>query len=242
MGDRPRVVLVQNSERSGPGRLTEWLAEEDIDACVMAGPDLPEDLVGGPRVVDGLVLLGGGFMPDDDEHAPFLPRERTLVAEAMAADVPVLGICLGAQLLALVAGGHVTARSGDTERGSCAIVLLAAAGDDPLFAGLTEYEELRMIENHKDSITALPPGAVHLATSEACRVQAFRVGAMAWGVQFHPEAAASRLADWDEAGLATDGFDRAALLVRAEADAPVNTAQARALVGAFAEVVRGARH
>ena len=193
VNERPRVVLVQNSERSGPGRLPDWLAEEGIDAVVVAGPDLPDHLAG-DAAVDGLVLLGGGFMPDDDERAPFLPRERALVADAIDSGVPVLGICLGAQVLAHVAGGEVTAKSGETERGSCPIQLLPAAGDDPLFARLTGYDELRMIQNHRDSITALPPGAVHLGTSEACRVQAFRVGTAAWGVQFHPEAAASRVA------------------------------------------------
>ncbi len=238
---RPRVVVVQNSPRSGPGRLLGWLAEDGIDAVVVDGPDLPEHLDGGAEVVDGIVLLGARFMPDDDRHAPFLPRERALVGEALAAGVPVLGICLGAQLLTLVAGGEVTADSGETERGSCPVDLLAAAGDDSLFGGLTHYDELRMIQNHKDSITTLPPGAVHLATSEHCRVQAFRVGAAAWGVQFHPEAAADRLSEWDETKLAADGFDRDALLAQATADAPVNTEQSRVLFGAFAEVVRGAR-
>jgi len=222
--------------------LPDWLAEEEIDVEVVAGPDVPEHLArswpGGFAAVDGLVMLGGGFMPDDDEHAPFLPRERALVGEAMTAGVPVLGICLGAQLLAHVAGGQVTAKSGETERGSCPVDLLAAAGDDPLFAGLTGYDELRMIQNHQDSITTLPPGAVHLATSEECRVQAFRVGAAAWGVQFHPEASAAQLAGWDESKLAAEGFDRAALLAQATADARVNAVQARALVAAFAAVVR----
>jgi GMP synthase (glutamine-hydrolysing) len=241
MTDRPRVVIVQNSPGSGPGRLPEWLTEDGIDAVVVAGSDLPEYLAGGAAAVDGLVLLGGGLLPDDDERAPFLPRERALVGEAMTTGVPMLGICLGAQLLAHVAGGEVTAKSGETERGSCPIELLPAAGDDPLFAGLTGYDELRMIQNHQDSITTLPPGAVHLATSGVCRVQAFRVGAAAWGVQFHPEAAATRVADWDESKLAADGFVRAELLAQAEADAPINTEQARALVGAFADVVRGAR-
>jgi GMP synthase (glutamine-hydrolysing) len=241
MTDRPRVVIVQNSPGSGPGRLPEWLTEDGIDAVVVAGSDLPEYLAGGAAAVDGLVLLGGGLLPDDDERAPFLPRERALVGEAMTTGVPMLGICLGAQLLAHVAGGEVTAKSGETERGSCPIELLPAAGDDPLFAGLTGYDELRMIQNHQDSITTLPPGAVHLATSGVCRVQAFRVGAAAWGVQFHPEAAATRVADWDESKLAADGFVRAELIAQAEADAPINTEQARALVGAFADVVRGAR-
>ena len=241
MTERPRVVLVQNSKGSGPGRLAGWLAEEGIEAAVVAGADLPEHLRGDGAAVDGLVLLGGGFMPDDDEGHPFLPFERALVDDAIVAGTPVLGICLGAQVLAHVAGGAVTARSGETERGSCPIALLPAAADDPLFAGLTRYDELRMIQNHEDSITTLPPDAVHLGTSAVCRVQAFRVGPAAWGVQFHPEAEAARVATWDESKLAADGFDRATLVAQAEADAPLSTEQARALVGAFAAVVRGAR-
>ena len=241
MTDRLRVVMVQNSERSGPGRLLGWLAEEGIDAVLIPGAQLLDHLpTGETGAVDGLVLLGGGLMPDDDERAAFLARERALAREAIEAGVPVLGICLGAQLLANVAGGAVTAKSGETERGSCRIELLPAAADDPLFAGLTGYDELRMIQNHEDSITMLPPEAVHLGTSQACRVQAFRVGRAAWGVQFHPEAAASRVGELDESKLAAEGFDRAELLARAEADASINTVQARALVGAFADVVRGA--
>lgn len=235
---------MQNSPGSGPGRLPEWLADEEIDAVLVAGEDLPDRLdrlddVG--EHVDGLVLLGGGFMPDDDERAPFLPRERTIVGEAVEAGVPVLGICLGAQLLALVGGGEVTASSGETEKGSCRVDLLDAAGNDALFSGLTGHDGLRMMQNHSDSITRLPPDAVQLGTSGACNVEAFRVGSSAWGVQFHPEMAADRVAHWNEDDLAAAGYDRAELLARAEADAPANTEQARALIGAFADVVRGRR-
>jgi GMP synthase-like glutamine amidotransferase len=233
-------VLVQHTAGSGPGRLPAWLAEDGIDAVVVEASKLPEQLEDG-EAVHGLVLLGGGLMPDDDERYPFLPRERGLVGEALAMGVPVFGICLGAQLLAHVTGGDVTAKSGEIERGSCRVDLLDAARDDSLFAGLTGYDGLRMIQNHRDSITAMPPGAVHLATSEQCRVQAFRVGATAWGVQFHPEASAARLAEWDDSKLAADGFDRAALLATATADAPLNTEQSRALIDAFAGVVREAR-
>jgi len=249
---RPRVVIVQNSAGSGPGRLPAWLLAQDIGPIFVPGADLPDrfaELVSATARasesptqagVDGLVLLGGGFMPDDDERAPFLPRERGLVAEAVDRKVPVLGICLGAQLLALVAGGEVTAQSGETERGSCGVELLPPAADDALFAPLARDgdTELRMIQNHQDSITALPPGAVHLATSAACRIQAFRVEEAAWGVQFHPEAAAAKLADWNETKLAEQGYDHAALVAQAEADDAVNTRQARTLVAAFADVVR----
>jgi GMP synthase (glutamine-hydrolysing) len=236
---QPRVVVVQHTATSGPGRLPGWFADDGIDAVVVDGPNLRNQMAGG-NPLHGLVLLGGGLMPDDDERYPFLPWERGLVGAALATGVPVLGICLGGQLLAHVAGGEVTAKSGETERGSCRVDLLAAANDDSLFAGLTGYDGLRMIQNHRDSITALPPGAVHLATSELCRVQAFRVGAAAWGVQFHPEVSASRLAEWDESKLAAEGFDRAALLAKATADAPANTEQSRALIGAFAGAVREA--
>ena len=246
---RPSVVLVQNSPTSGAGRLPDWLAADGIDSHVVAGDDLPDHLTGGTeppfdRPVDGLVLLGGGFMPDDDERAPWLVRERRLTGEAVAAHVPVLGICLGAQLLANITGGRVTSASGEGEKGSCPIELLAAADDDALFSRLgplTDDGRLRMVENHQDSITALPPGAVHLATSEACRVQAFRVGECAWGVQFHPEAAPGKIATWDESALSSGGFDRAALLATALADEPANERQARELAAAFARVVRAHR-
>jgi GMP synthase-like glutamine amidotransferase len=230
---RPRVLVVQNSPTSGGGRIPGWLDADGITAAPLAGEDLAPTL---PQA-DGIVLLGGGFMPDDDERSPWLARERRLVVQALQAEVPLLGICLGAQLLALCAGGEVTEKSGETERGSCGVTLLPSAADDRLFADLLPYGELRMIQNHEDSVTTLPPGADLLATSEQCRVQAFRVGMSAWGVQFHPEVSAERLQRWDEAALHADGYDRAALIADAEADGPLNEEQSRTLLAAFAQVV-----
>jgi GMP synthase-like glutamine amidotransferase len=168
-----------------------------------------------PDGFDAVVLLGGGFLPDDDEHAPWLPAERALVRRAVAGGVPLLGICLGAQVLAVAAGGTVRGDHGRPERGSCRVALRDEAVDDPLFAGLPA--EFRAIQNHRDQITGLPPGAVRLAESDACPVQALRVGERAWGVQFHPEAGADRLDRWDEAALADAGLDLRALRAEAEA-------------------------
>jgi GMP synthase-like glutamine amidotransferase len=258
---RPRVVLLQNAPDSGPGRFPDWLAEEGLDPVVLSAPAVLHPSAeprpsaealdrGSPRTrmdgvaaaaggdVAGLVVLGGPMMPDDDERRPFLAEARALVGEALDTGVPVLGICLGAQMLALVAGGAVTADSGELERGSCPITLLPAAVGDELFGAFANGEKLRMIENHRDSITALPPDAVHLGTSDACRVQAFRVGDSAWGVQFHPEAAPGRIAEWNREKIVADGFDRDELIAQAEADAEINATQARALAGAFAAVVR----
>ncbi|GAA1732039.1 type 1 glutamine amidotransferase [Isoptericola hypogeus] len=282
---RPTVVLVQNSPTSGPGRLPGWLTEAGIDARVVQGAELAARVPGlgaafsgdpatgtasgeRPTPVDGLVLLGGGLLPDEDERAPWLPHERRLAGAALAAGVPVLGICLGGQLLAHVTGGQVTARSGETEKGLCTVRLLPAAGDDPLLgplaalladpsagqpagqpadpsagqpagqpAGPSGIDGLRMVESHVDSITGLPPQAVHLATNDACRVQAFRVGDAAWGLQFHPEADPARIGTWDAEELAKLGFDRDALHAAALEGAAENEAQARALADAFAAVV-----
>jgi GMP synthase-like glutamine amidotransferase len=185
---------------------------------------------------DAVVLLGGGFLPDDDEHAPWLPVERELTRRAVSDGVPLLGICLGAQVLAVAEGGTVRGAHGRPERGSCPVSLRCTAETDLLFAGLPG--EFRVIQNHRDQITELPPGAVRLAESEACPVQAFRVGERAWGLQFHPEAGADRLDHWDEAALADAGLDLRALRAEAEEAEPEWARNARRLAANFAGLVR----
>jgi GMP synthase-like glutamine amidotransferase len=189
-----------------------------------------------PDGFEAVVLLGGGFLPDDDEHAPWLPAERALTRRAVADGVPLLGICLGAQVLAVAAGGVVRGDHGRPERGSCRVSLRGEAGADRLLAGLPE--EFRAIQNHRDQITELPAGAVRLAESGACPVQAFRVGERAWGVQFHPEAGADRLDRWNEAALADAGLDLRALRAEAEEAEPESARNARRLAANFAELVR----
>jgi GMP synthase (glutamine-hydrolysing) len=230
-----RVLVVLNSPTSLMGRLEQWLPEAGLEPVLIPGAELPENLDG----FAGLVLLGGGFMPDDDLHHPFLARERRLTTEALDAGLPLLGLCLGGQLLAHVTGGGVTAQSGETERGMCALTVLPAAADDPLFGDLPGVpdEPLWMIENHEDSVTSLPPSATLLVSSGECPIQAFRVGERAWGLQFHPEARPERVATWDEAALSEQGIDRAALAAAAMVHAAENEGQSRALIRAWTDVV-----
>ncbi|MFC4631507.1 type 1 glutamine amidotransferase [Promicromonospora alba] len=230
-----RVLVVLNSPTSLMGRLEQWLPEAGLEPVLIPGAELPENLDG----FAGLVLLGGGFMPDDDLHHPFLARERRLTTEALDAGLPLLGLCLGGQLLAHVTGGGVTAQSGETERGMCALTVLPAAAADPLFGDLPGIpdEPLWMIENHEDSVTALPPSATLLVSSGECPIQAFRVGERAWGLQFHPEARPERVAAWDEAALSEQGIDRAALAAAAMVHAAENEAQSRALIRGWTDVV-----
>lgn len=231
----PQVLVVRNAERSGLGRLLPWWEEMGLEVVEVTGDAVPA----APDGFDAVVLLGGGFLPDDDERAPWLPAERELTRRAVAGGVPLLGICLGAQVLAAATGGVVRGDHGRPERGSCRVSLLGEARTDPLFAGLPG--EFRVIENHRDQITGLPAGAVRLAESEACPVQAFRVGEWAWGVQFHPEAGADRLERWDEAALADAGLDLRALRAEAEEAEPESARHARRLAANFADLVRKAR-
>ncbi|MDH5165180.1 type 1 glutamine amidotransferase [Microbacterium sp. RD02] len=230
----PRVLVIVNSASSGPRRLGTWLREKaiDVDEIVGAEQPLPTSLDG----YAGLVMLGGGLMPDDDDRAPWLAAERALAAEAVARDLPTLGICLGGQLLAHVAGGEVAEKTGPIERGATPIRPTAAGRTDAVFAALGD--EAPMIENHQDMITRLPPAAVLLASSAAVENQAFRLGARVRGVQFHPEASAADLARWDDAALRGEGRSLPALIAAAERVHGHNTAASRALIEAFADEVR----
>nr|WP_180218773.1 type 1 glutamine amidotransferase [Streptomyces albus] len=229
-------MVVQNTARGGPGRFGGWLEEAGVAVDVVRAyePDpLPARLTH-----QAVVVLGGGFMPDDDERAPWLAPTRELVAQALGEDKPVFGICLGGQLLAHVAGGEVTAGHGTPELGSTPVTVREEAADDPLFGPLPG--RVTAIERHVDAITRLPPGAVWLAESERCRYQAFRVGERAWGVQFHPETAPERLRDWDPVRLAEHGLDPAGLYRRASRDARSATPVWRGLAHRFAASVREA--
>jgi GMP synthase-like glutamine amidotransferase len=227
----PTVLVVVNDPDSGPGRVGDRLAERGLRLVTVTGDDVPEH----PAGHEGVLLLGGGFMPDADERAPWLPRERRLAEAALSGGVPLLGVCLGGQLLALVAGGVVAADHGRPERGLVTIRRRPESAGDPLLGSLPPA--FPALENHRDAVTALPPGAAHLAESGDCPVQAFRVGEQAWGLQFHPEAGAARMRRWDPERVAGDGYDLPALLAAAERDEPAAASAARALTDAFAAVV-----
>ena len=142
------------------------------------------------RTMAGLVVMGGPMGVHDD--LPWLAAERALLREAVDAGVPVLGICLGAQQLALALGGDV--RRGDTvECGVGEVHLSSAAVRDAVFGRAPT--PLPCVHWHGDTFS-LPPGAVHLARSDAYENQAFRVGDRAYGLQFHVEVTGALVAHW----------------------------------------------
>lgn len=227
--------MVQNGPRGGPGRLGDWLTRDGATLDVVHAyrdDPLPERLTH-----DALVVLGGAYLPDEDERAPWLAATRALTAQALRQGRPYFGICLGGQLLAQVAGGTVRGEHGTPEFGSTALSLRAEAADDPLFQGLPP--RVTAIERHVDAITALPPDAHWLVENDSCPYQAFRVGDAAWGVQFHPEVTAERVRDWDPAPLRARGFDPDELHRRAVADDATAERVWREVARRFAGVVTG---
>jgi GMP synthase-like glutamine amidotransferase len=133
----------------------------------------------------------------DDHSAPWLPEVKSLLKDSTASALPVLGVCLGAQLLAAACGGTVERSSFGGELGLSTIEMNDEARRDRLFSGVSSPAQA--VQWHEDDITRLPDGAVLLASSTVCRVQAYRIGGCAWGVQFHPEADGAVLRAWADA-------------------------------------------
>ncbi|WP_328998966.1 type 1 glutamine amidotransferase [Kribbella sp. NBC_00709] len=223
------VLIIENDRESGPGKLLGWLDDRGLSPVVVRAWD-GEPV---PTSVDGhaaLIMLGGGMLPDEDERSPWLPAERALLRNAHDR-VPVLGICLGGQLLAHTFGGEVQGKYGLPEKGVTSLTVLPAAADDPLLADLPST--VWAVESHQDQITRLPDDAVLLMSSERCPNQMLRVGDRSWGVQFHPEVAADRVRRWNPERLRAMGFDPDALVADAERYAEELDKTWSAVVGRF---------
>jgi GMP synthase-like glutamine amidotransferase len=148
-----------------------------------AGDEIPGDV----SSFAGVVVLGGPMSATSDAGFSSRRAEIELLADAIRLGIPTLGVCLGAQLLASAAGAAVVAGGSGPEIGWAPVQLLAASRTDLLFAGLPE--QLTVLHWHGDTFE-LPVGSVRLATNATYRNQAFRVGELAWGLQFHIEVTA----------------------------------------------------
>jgi GMP synthase-like glutamine amidotransferase len=189
-----RVLVVEHQGDAGPGLFGTRIAECGVELETVgpdAGAEVPSSLDG----FDGLIVLGGTMGPTDDHDAPWLPATRHLLAEGVARGVPTLGICLGAQLLATATGGHVRTNPEGPEVGLHTVRFGADAAGDPLFDGLAGTD-VPAVQWHWLEADELPLEASVLASSPVCKNQAFRIGAAAWGVQFHPEALGGSARDW----------------------------------------------
>ncbi len=234
LDEAPRVLVVQHEDRVP---LARWTDAPGLELVVIR-PDRGDPVSGDRTGYAGLIVLGGTMAAWEDDVAPWLSATRDLLAGAVDDATPVLGICLGAQLLAMATGGTVVKGPHGPELGVVPITVLPHARDDRLLrrAGTT----FPAPQGHHDAITDLPPGAVLLATSDAYPHQAFRLGQCAWGVQYHPEADHDTFADWmrgDAEALATTGRTPDSVMAEFDALETDLAAASAAHLEAFVDVV-----
>jgi len=231
--ERPTLLAIQHVPWEGPHRILDACGGLDVRTVKpLAGQTLPEH-----DQVAGAVVMGGPMNVDEVEAHPGLASEREWLAEALRRQMPLLGICLGAQLLARALGAEVRAGRG-MELGYSPVEILDP--DDPILGALAP--STTVLHWHGD-VFDLPVGAEHLARSDRTEVQAFRHGD-AWGVLFHPESDFALLEAWlavpemvQEACLALGDDGAAALPSQAEAAEADLLARTAPGLEAFASLV-----
>jgi GMP synthase (glutamine-hydrolysing) len=174
-----RLHYLQHVPFEDAANIAVWAAErgDQVNRTLLyEGEPLPEF-----AAVDWLAVMGGPMGVHDEDAHPWLAGEKQFLRRAIEARIPILGICLGAQLIAEALGGAVT-KGPHREIGWYPVTLTSEALGEPLLDGFPE--RLTAFHWHGDTFS-LPPGAVHLARSEACENQAFLYGDRVLGLQFH---------------------------------------------------------
>jgi GMP synthase (glutamine-hydrolysing) len=188
--------------------------------------------------VAGIVLFGGEMNVDMTESFPFLSEERSYVRKAIDTGIPYLGICLGAQMLARAMDRKVYP-AGVREIGFNVLHPTPEAAEDPL---VSVFRDGDMVFHWHEDTFELPEGAKLLATGDQVRLQAFRFGRLAWGMQFHFEVDRAELLRWLRAAgedvVEAWGSTTARLLEEADRWLAAQETRAREVFGRFANVVR----
>lgn len=192
-GAAPRILVVEHESNAGIGLIGQRL-ELAGATVVTVGPEVGKTIPRSAAGFDGVIALGGLPGPADDDEAPWLPDVRALIAWCLETELPLLGVCLGAQMVAYVAGGTVGDVRNGPEVGVCDVDIGPAARNDAVLAGMPAT--VRAVQWHWLEIVELPATAELLGSSDACPHQAFRIGPNAWGLQFHLEALTSTVAAW----------------------------------------------
>ena len=181
-----RILVIQHSPLDHPGVMRRYMAEDSIDWD-------PIDVFSGQRIpalhrYDALIVMGGPQQTDEEKEYPWLLEEKDFIRRAVLEESkPLLGICLGSQLIADAMGGQVGPME-LPEIGVLDVDTVAEAAGDPLLADLPV--PAKALQWHLNGVMSLPPGAQHLMKSNAWQNQAFRVGHLSYGLQFHMELSA----------------------------------------------------
>lgn len=190
-----KVLALTHGDNVGPGVFEDAIrsaGHELVEWQLPVRGSAPDD-----AEADAVIVLGGAMHPDEEERHPWLRPELRYLEAQLERGTPLLGVCLGSQLLARTAGAEVF-RASESEVGWLPVERTEAGGADPVTESLPQRFDAFQWHHYTH---ALPHGAVELARSRVC-TQAFRLG-QAWGVQFHPEVRAEQVGSW----LAEDPAD-----------------------------------
>jgi GMP synthase-like glutamine amidotransferase len=220
------VLAIVHQTDAGPGvfgeaiaargdTLDEWLLPESAEP--------PAESLG----YDAVFVLGGSMNVDEGDRYEWLGTERGLLGRLIESRVPLIGLCLGGQMVAAAAGA-VPRRAARPEIGWHQVELTAAGRDDPLFGPLAPSFDAFQWHSYE---FPLPPGAVVLARSEVS-LQACRIGEVAWAIQFHPEVSAADALRW------TEDYDTDPDAVRIGIDPTALALETEAKIGAFNQLGR----
>ena len=186
-----KVLVIRHVPHEHLGTLSHTLKANDLNYKYI---NLYED--GNPNIqlddFSGLIILGGPMNAYETEKYPFLEIEDTLIKEAASRDMPILGICLGAQLIAKALGARVI-KNREKEIGWYPLRITGDAGSDDLFKHFNSEETV--FQWHGDTFE-LPDGAVHLAKSPLCLNQAFKYDSNIYALQFHLEVTPEMILEW----------------------------------------------
>ena len=189
------VIFIKHIDIEGPGTIADFLEDNKIEYTVV-------DLSQGDNVpklhkdIQAVISLGGPMNVYEEEKYPFLKDEDVLLQKiTVEGKVSVLGICLGAQLIAKAAGARVT-KNHVKEIGWYKIVLNDNGQSDELFKGLPEI--FKVFQWHGDTF-GIPANGKRLAFSEFCQNQILKIGRNIYGIQFHVEITKDMIAQWSDA-------------------------------------------
>lgn len=236
----PPLLVVEHEAQCPPGWMGEWLAEAGLAIDVRrpyAGDSLPSGLADHC----GLLVLGGEMGAYDDADHPWLSNVKELCRSAVAHGTPLLGICLGHQLVAVALGGEVAPAARGQQIGVLRAGWTAAAKEDRLFGSVAALDDAPAVQWNNDVVTRLPEGAVDLAHTEHGELQAARFAPSVWGVQWHPEAGEEIIGPWadhDRDDAVERGVDVYAYLADVAAARDRLRSTGRVLADSFARVCR----
>jgi len=160
------------------------------------GDSVPVDL----DDVDAIISCGGPQSANDDGNS-WLAPQMELMKQAHALEMPIVGLCLGSQILARAFGGAVEKNPAGLEFGWHEVTLTSSGREDPLHAG--QGWNTSHFHHHRDHVSRLPAGARLIAGSAKCKVQAWALGLRTYAFQYHPEVTLRTIDNWakDEPGV-----------------------------------------